>query len=156
MIDKTKQLGLVPVMGVPFIYNLGDSYIKNLSLERTRMMYPLKSLIKRGIIAPLSTDAPVIDPNPMHGLYVALTRKTKTGQVIAPGEEVSIMQALRAYTLWGAYASFEEKIKGSIEPGKRADLAVLSQNILEASPEEILEMKTDMTVIDGEVAFERG
>ena len=155
MMDKTKELGVMPVLGVPFIYQLGDSYINNLSLERTAMMYPLKSLIRRGIIAPLSTDAPIIRPNPMHGLYVALTRKTKRGQTIAPGEEVTIMEALRAYTAWGAYASFEENIKGSIEPGKLADLAVLSGNILESEPEEILKIKTDITVIDGQVVYER-
>ena len=155
MMDKTKELGIIPIMGVPFIYQLGDSYINNLSLERTGMMYPLKSLIKKGIIAPLSTDAPVINPNPMHGLYAALTRKTKRGQFVAPGEEVGIMEALRAYTAWGAYASFEEHIKGSIETGKLADLAVLSGNILEAGPEEILQVKTDLTVIDGQVVYER-
>ena len=155
MMDKTKELGLVPVMGVPFIYELGDSYINNLTWERTTMMYPLKSLIKRGIIAPLSTDAPVIDPNPMHGLYVATTRKTKTGQLLAPGEEVTMMEALRAYTAWGAYASFEENLKGTIEVGKLADLAVLSTNILEAKDEEILKIKTDLTVIDGQVVYQR-
>jgi len=105
--------------------------------------------MKRGVTAPLSSDTPVIHPNPMHGIYVAMTRKTKSGRIVSPGEEVGIMQAIRAYTFFGAYASFEENIKGSIEVGKLADLVVLSQNILQASPEEILGITADMTMVDG-------
>ena len=155
MMDKTVALGVVPILGVPFIYQLGDNYIHNLGLERTAMMYPLKSLIKRGVIAPLSTDGPVITPNPMNGLYSAVTRTTKTGQKVSPDEAVTIMEALRAYTAWGAYATFEEDLKGTIEAGKLADLAVLDANLLEATPEEILQIKCDLTVFDGRVVYRR-
>ena len=64
---------------------------------------PWRSLIKRGIVAALTSDAPVIDPNPMHGIYFAVTRKTPTGQSIAPHEAVTVLQAIRAYTMSGAY-----------------------------------------------------
>jgi len=67
---------------------------------------------------------------------------------------VSVLQAIRAYTLSGAYASFEEGIKGSIEVGKLADLVVLSRNILKISPEKILETKVDLTRVDGNVVYE--
>ena len=65
------------------------------------------------------------------------------------------MDAIRMYTYNGAYASLEEGIKGSIEPGKLADLVVLSDNILEAQPEEIMNIKTDITMIDGRIKYER-
>ena len=65
------------------------------------------------------------------------------------------MDAIRMYTYNGAYASLEETIKGSIEPGKLADLVVLSENILDAEPEHILDIKADMTIIDGKIKFER-
>ena len=68
---------------------------------------------------------------------------------------VSVLQAIRAYTLSGAYASFEEGIKGSIEVGKLADLVVLSRDILKISPEKILETKVDLTMVDGNVVYER-
>ena len=67
---------------------------------------------------------------------------------------VSVLQAIRAYTLSGAYASFEEGIKGSIEVGKLADLVVLSRDILKISPEKILETKVDLTLVDGNVVYE--
>jgi predicted amidohydrolase YtcJ len=153
--DRIRDLNLVPALGTPFIYELGDNYFDSLGKDRLGCMYPLKSLMNRGIIAPLSSDTPVIHPNPMHGIYSAITRKTKSGQIISPGEDVTVKEAIRAYTLYGAYASFEEDIKGSIEVGKLADLVVLSQNILETPPEEILGIAVDMTMVDGEMVYRK-
>jgi len=155
LMDKIKELELVTALGAPFIYELGDSYFGPVGEERLKCMYPLKSLMARGIVAPMSSDTPVIHPNPMHGIYVALTRKTQTGKVISPDESVSILQAIRAYTASGAYASFEEDIKGTVEAGKLADLVVLSGNILETPPEEILNLAADMTMVDGKILYKR-
>ena len=155
LMDRIQTLELVPVLGVPFIYELGDYYISILGKERLNCMYPQKSLLNRGIICPLSSDAPVIDPNPMHGIYSAVTRKTKTGQSVSPTETVDIMDAIRGYTTHAAYASFEEHIKGSIEAGKLADLVVLSDNIFDKAPEEILNLEVDMTMVDGEVVYRK-
>ena len=91
----------------------------------------------------------------MTGIYFATTRRTPTGQTICPHEAVTVLQAVRAYTMGGAYASFEEGIKGSIEPGKLADLVVLSENILKITPEKILKTKVEMTMVDGRVVYER-
>jgi predicted amidohydrolase YtcJ len=146
---------VVAALGLPFLYELGDSYITVFGQDRLQCVYPLRSLMERGVVAGLSSDAPVIDPNPLTGIYFAVTRKTPTGQTIAPHEAVSVMQAIRAYTLNGAYASFEENIKGSLEPGKLADLVVLSDDILEAPAEKIMGIKVDLTMVDGEVAYQR-
>jgi predicted amidohydrolase YtcJ len=155
LMDRIKKLELVPALGAPFIYELGDSYFGPVGEARLKCMYPLKSLMARGIVAPLSSDPPVIDPNPMHGIYVAVTRKTRTGRVISPDESVSILQAIRAYTASGAYASFEEDIKGTVEAGKLADLVVLSGNILQTPAEEILNLAADMTMVDGKIRYKR-
>jgi predicted amidohydrolase YtcJ len=91
----------------------------------------------------------------MHGIYFAVTRKTPTGQTIVPHEAVTVLQAIRAYTMSGAYATFEENIKGSLEPGKLADLTVLSEDLLKISPEKILGTKVDLTMVDGVVVYEK-
>jgi predicted amidohydrolase YtcJ len=155
LLAQMKEMGVVAALGLPFLYELGDSYITVFGQDRLQCVYPLRSLMERGIVSGLSSDAPVIDPNPMTGIYFAVTRKTPTGQTIAPHEAVSVMQAIRAYTLNGAYGSFEENIKGSLEPGKLADLVVLSEDILKAPPEKILGIKVDLTMVDGKVVYER-
>jgi hypothetical protein len=153
--EQMREMGVVAALGLPFLYELGDSYITVFGQDRLQCVYPLRSLIERGIVAGLSSDAPVIDPNPLTGIYFAVTRKTLTGQTIAPHEAVSVLQAIRAYTMSGAWATFEENIKGSLEPGKLADLAILSDDILEVHPERILGLKVDLTMVDGKVVFER-
>jgi len=153
MMDKIRDLCLVPVLGVPFIYELGGSYIDSLGESRLDCMYPMKSLMARGIVTPLSSDTPVIHPNPMNGIYSAVTRKTRAGKYISKDENVPVMDAIRGYTIYGAYASFEEGIKGSIETGKLADLAVLSQDILKTPPEDILGITVEKTMVDGEMVY---
>ena len=154
-IQEISDLGLVPVLGVPFLYELGDTYLEIYGEKRLEPIYPLRSLLALGVKSSLSSDAPVIKPNPMHGLYAAVVHKTKSGRPIAPREKVDLLQAIRAYTLYGAYASFEEKIKGSLEVGKLADLIVLSTNILEISPEELLKVTVDLTMVDGKIVFQK-
>jgi predicted amidohydrolase YtcJ len=103
----------------------------------------------------MAFSSDIIPIGPLVGVYAAVTRKGRSGAVYGDGERVSLPEALRLYTHGGAYLSFEETKKGLIEPGYLADLAVLSENLLEAPPERILETKVDMTVLDGRVVFER-
>jgi hypothetical protein len=100
-----------------------------------------------------SSDRPVVPGNPLLGIYSAVTRKTEKGQVMVPEERVSVMDAIRVYTINGAFASFEEKIKGSIEPGKLADFVILSEDPLSIPPEEIKDLKVEMTLVGGEVVY---
>jgi len=155
LINKIHRLEIIPILGLSFLYSLGDTYIENYGTNRLSSAYPLKSLLDKGIITALSSDAPVIDPNPMHGIYYAMHHKTKSGKVIAPHESVTVLQAVRAYTIAGAYASFEEDIKGSIECGKLADLVVLNGDLLNSSGQEILSMKVDLTMINGKIVYKK-
>jgi hypothetical protein len=153
LLQKMIELEVIPALGLPFLYELGDNYLEIYEQGDLERAYPLSSLLRNGVKAALSSDAPVINPNPMHGLYFALAHKTKSGRSIAPEQKAEMLQALRAYTLHGAYASFEEKIKGSIEVGKLADMAVLSRNILSVPAEELLDVSVDLTMVDGEIVF---
>ena len=92
----------------------------------------------------------------MLGLYAAVTRQTLTGEPASgwfPEQRISIEDAIRAYTYNSAYSNFEEKIKGSIEVGKLADLVVLSKNLLQIPPREILETKVVMTIVSGKIVY---
>lgn len=153
LIEKLNDLEVIPVLGLSFLYELGDNYLEIYEQNSLEQAYPLGSLLKNGSKAALSSDAPVIHPNPMHGLYFALAHRTKSGRSIAPEQKVEMLQALRAYTLHGAYASFEEGIKGSIQVGKLADMVVLSRNILSVPPKELLDVSVELTMVDGEILY---
>jgi predicted amidohydrolase YtcJ len=152
LIMRASRIGLLPVIQPTFIHRLGNSYLKNLG-DRIRYVIPCKSFIKAGMRPAGSSDRPVVPGNPLLGIYSAVTRKTENGQVMVPEERVSLMDAIRMYTINGAFASFEEKIKGSIEPGKLADFVVLSENPFNIPPEEIKDIKVDMTIVGGEVVY---
>jgi len=96
----------------------------------------------------------VVSCNPLPGIYGAVTRKVEGGELFNPQESISVFDALKMYTTEGAYASFEENIKGSITPGKLADLAVLSENLLEITPEKLKDIKVILTILNGQIVWE--
>ena len=155
VLAKVKELGIIPILGLPFLYELGDIYAENYGPDLMQRAYPLKKLMEMGVPAAMSSDAPVISPDPLHGIYFAMNRKTKSGQLIAPEEKTGLLQVLRAYTVNSAYASFEEKEKGSLEIGKLADMIVMSENIQETPIEELLRLRIDMTILDGDIVRKR-
>jgi predicted amidohydrolase YtcJ len=116
-------------------------------------MFPMAEYLDRGIIAAAGSDTPVTVANPLRGIYGAVTRKTESGVPVGEDQKVSVLEAIRAFTYNGAYASFEEKRKGSIEVGRLADLVVLDGSILSSSLEEILSLKPVLTMTNGEVVF---
>lgn len=153
LMRRIKDLGIVPIPNPAFFYEFGEGYIKNYG-DRVNHMFPLADYKAEGIIAAAGSDCPVTFPNPMQGIYCAITRKTASGTPVGESQKISLLDIIRAFTINGAYATFEEDRKGSIEPGKLADLVVLDGSILSASPEDILSMKPALTMIDGEVVFE--
>jgi predicted amidohydrolase YtcJ len=124
--------------------------------DRCRYTYALKSLIDRGVKLVFGTDWPVVPIDPIKGIHTAVTRKTKDrthphGWV--PKEKISLEDALRAYTINGAYAEYSENIKGSMESGKLADMVVLSKNIFKVPYKEIPEIKVNMTIFNGKIIY---
>lgn len=124
--------------------------------ERLKGAYAWKSLLDAGVRICGGSDAPVESVKPLWGIYAAVTRQDHDGLPAGgwqPQERLSIDEALRLFTTDAAYASFEEKTKGSIEPGKSADLTVLSKDITKAPPSDILKTEVLMTIVGGEIAY---
>lgn len=154
LLRRIKALNIMPIPQPAFIYDFGDGYLQDYG-RRTRYMFACRSFFDYGIVAAASSDCPVTSPNPMLGIYAAMTRRTHTGQVVGPEEAVSLQEALRMYTVHGARASGEADRKGSLAVGKLADLAVLSDPILDLGVETIKDVQVVMTIVDGKVVFER-
>jgi predicted amidohydrolase YtcJ len=131
---------------------------KRIGHERATRTYAFRSLLDGGATLAFGSDWWVAPMSPLMGIYAASTRRTLDGQNPngwIPEQKISVKEALHAYTVGSAYASFEEHLKGSLEERKLADLVVLSQDILNIDPVEIKDVKVDLTIFDGKVIFER-
>ncbi|HEY7295211.1 MAG TPA: amidohydrolase [Dehalococcoidia bacterium] len=151
---RVKAQSIVPAIQPAFFWEFGDGYIRNYGQHRADTMFPARSLIAMDVPAAGSSDAPVTDYRPLFGIQQCLTRATMDGQVCGPNETVDLTTAIRMYTINGAYASFEERLKGSLEPGKLADLVVLGEDLARVPPERIRDTAVAMTVVGGEVVYE--
>ncbi|HPN39699.1 MAG TPA: amidohydrolase [Melioribacteraceae bacterium] len=124
--------------------------------ERLKTTLAFNSFINKGIKVCFGSDFPVATLNPILGIYAAVTRHTADGlnpNGIIPEEKISVLQAVNAYTIDAAYASFEENIKGSITAGKLADFVVLNKNIFEINPNEIKDVYVEKTIFDGNIIY---
>ncbi|MFF2290265.1 amidohydrolase [Peribacillus butanolivorans] len=152
--ERMKNLELIPIPNPPFPYEFGDIYIQHYG-NRVNHMYAVRDFIDNGISAAGGSDAPVTDYNPLLGIHVAGNRRSQSGSEIGVAQSISVMEAIKLYTWNGAYASFEEDIKGSIEVGKLADLVVLTDSILKVNPLHIKDLQVESTIIDGEILYHR-
>ena len=155
VLEKIKKLGIVPVSNPSFITLNAPDYNRFYG-DRVNYMFPLKSYVEKGIITAIGSDAPITVPNPMMSIYGALLRRDfKTLTECGPNQKVDIMDIIRMFTINGAYVSFEEDIKGSLEVGKLADIIMLEDDILTYNPEDILNLKVKITMVDGKIVYER-
>ncbi len=126
--------------------------LKRLGRERAEEgAYVWKKLINSGALICNGTDAPVEDVDPIPSFYASVTRKLEDGSAFYPEQSMTRMEALKSYTINGAYAGFEEDIKGSLEVGKLADIVVLSQDLLTVDDEDIKNTEVQMTIVGGEI-----
>jgi predicted amidohydrolase YtcJ len=135
-----------------FTYNLEGRYTETLEGKRLATNNALTTPIRHGIFMAFGSDNLPIGP--MVGLYAAVTRKGESGKVFGPEEAVSMKDALTMYTRSGAFLTREEKIKGSLEVGKLADMVVLPEDLLAIAPEKLLNLKVDMTILGGKVVYD--
>ncbi len=131
---------------------------ERLGPARLQGAYPWQSLIKAGSVIPGGSDAPVELPDPLHGIYAALTRQDANGWPEGgwiPEERLTLDQAIKMVSEWPAFASFEENVKGKIEPGYYADFTVLNRPLDEVNTQNILKTKINFTIVGGKVVFSR-
>jgi predicted amidohydrolase YtcJ len=156
-IPRFAKLGIIPSMQPS--HAIGDLHFapSRLGLERLKGAYAWQSLLKTGVVIPGGSDAPVERGEPMIEFYAAVARKDIrgfSGEGWHPEEKVTREQALKMFTIWPAYAAFEEKLRGSLQVGKLADLTVLSADVMKIPEMDILKTHCVMTVIGGNIVFE--
>lgn len=156
-IPRFAKLGIIPSMQAS--HAIGDLHFAPSRLGFARLVgaYAWQSFIKAGSIIPGGSDAPVERGEPLIEFYAAVARKDlkgQSGEGWHPEEALSREQAIKMFTIWAAYAAFEENLRGSIEAGKLADFTVLSADIMKIPEMEILKTHCVMTVIGGEIVYE--
>lgn len=132
---------------------------KRIGPERAKGTYAFRALLDSGAVLAFGSDWDVAPMQPLIGIYAAATRRTLDGKHPngwVPEQKITVAEAIRAYTMGSAYASFDDKIKGSIEPGKLADMVVVSDDILSVPAVEIEKTRVETTVFDGKVIYRRG
>jgi predicted amidohydrolase YtcJ len=153
---RAARMGVISVPQAIFIHALGGNFLQMLPDEFVSRTYPIRAMLDAGLTVALSSDAPVVeDDNPLMGMAAAITRRSKDGRLIAPEQAITAQEALYAYSMGGAIAAGQSAIRGSIKPGKLADVTVLSADPLDVEPEELPKIRVDMTFLEGNKVYER-
>lgn len=152
-LQRTVDLGVVPVPQGRFAYEIGDGMIAALGPERTAWAYRQRSVLQAGGCLPGSSDRPVVQGAPLLGIHAMVNRRTSSGQPFNVGEAITAAEALSAYTMGSAYASHAEHARGSITPGKLADLTALSGDPTSCDPAAIETIDVVATVVGGRPAY---
>jgi predicted amidohydrolase YtcJ len=155
-LPRFEELGVIPGIQGIFACSDGPWVVERLGEERTKERgYAFRSMIDSGAIVQNGTDPPVEEIDPIASFHCSVTRELPDGTIFLPEQAMTREQALRSYTWNNAYAAFEEDVKGSLTPGKYADVTVLTKDVLTVPDDEIRSAEIAYTIIGGEVKFER-
>ncbi len=158
LLNKFKELNVIAYIQPIFLdydWKIAESRVGS---ELIKTSYNWKTLIDNKVNIACGSDCPVEDLNVMKGIYEAVTRKDLKGEPIdgwMPEQRLTVQEAVHGYTVGGAYTSFEEDIKGTIEEGKLADMVVLSKNIYKIPHDEIKDIKVEMTIFNGQIVYRK-
>ena len=143
-----KRLSLVASVQPHFVAS--DFWIHDrVGRERARWAYPFKTLLEKGVTVASGSDCPIEQISPLLGIWAAVVRKDNVE------ERLNVEEALKTYTLNAAYASFDEKKKGTIEAGKHADLTMVSHDLTKIPPEKIRDVAVEMVIVDGKIVYSK-
>ena len=157
-IARFGELGVMASMQPYHAIDDGRWAEDKIGLERARTTYAFRSLLEKGARVAFGSDWPVAPIDPIQGIYAAVTRRTiddKNPGGWVPEQKISVEAAIQGYTSAGAYAEFAERIKGSIEAGKLADLVILDRNLMDIPPEDIRKAKVRMTLLGGRIIYKK-
>ncbi len=158
-VPRFSKLGVIPSMQPYHAIDDGRWAERVIGPERAKLTYAFRSLRDAGASLAFGSDWFVAPPTPLLGIYAAVTRRTlddKNPDGWIPDQKISVEDALRAYTINGAYASFEDSIKGSLERGKLADIVLIDRDLTRIAPESIRDARVLLTIVGGRVVFESG
>src|SRR4051794_2318426 len=153
-LEAMAEAGIPAVVSSPFLTNLGEGFVNSVGAERASRAMPMRTYLNAGVPLAGSSDSYITDYNPWVGMHAAVNRTTATGRDLGREDEaLTPEEALRSYTLGGAYVTGREDWQGSITPGKLADLVVLDRDPLAVSPDELDQVKPTATMLGGEWVF---
>jgi predicted amidohydrolase YtcJ len=156
IIERIKKLGVLPTIFGQYAYYHGDKLIPSFGEERLEWMFAARSFLDAGVMIAAHSDYPCGPYPPLMAIHSLVNRMSKGGKPIGPSQRISVIEALKLYTINAAYHQFDEDKLGSLEPGKLADFVVLSEDILSVPKKSIIDIEVDMTVIDGRVVYRKG
>jgi predicted amidohydrolase YtcJ len=151
--QRIGALGIAVVSQPSFLYHSGERYLAQVPREDLPHLYPFGDLLRAGALLAAGSDAPVVPPRPLLSIQTAVTRAGRLGAVLSPQQSLDVAQALLMHTRDAAWSVFQDDERGSIEPGKRADFVLLSNDPTAVPPDEIADLDVEMTVIAGEIAW---
>lgn len=154
LLHRLRDCRAVVVTQPSFLYYMASDYREWMASRHIDWLWPIGSFCRSGITVAFSSDSPMVASTPLKAIGTAATRKTSAGDILAPEERISPLQALEMHTRYGAYASLEEDVKGSIGVGKLADLVVLSDDLTVLPAEQLGEVSVVKTIIGGRVVWE--
>lgn len=152
---KIAALGISVVTQPAFIYFHGERYQATVPPEQLKHLYPIRTLLDQGINVAAGSDCPIVSPDPLIGIQAAMHRLSSTGGHVGGREKIKSSEALQMYTLNAARATFEETLKGTITPGKLADLVILNQDPTRLTADGFKNLQVDKTIIGGKVVWEK-
>ena len=149
-----KGAGVTVVTQPGFIYESGERYASQVPKQTQPWLYPLRTLRELGLDVAAGSDAPVASPDPWRGIYGAVTRKDASGRALHPEQGLFLEEAVGLYTVGAAAASQEQIIKGTIQPGKLADLILVDRDLDRIEPDDLFKTKVALTMVGGKVVWE--
>ena len=160
MIDDTtlsrmRDLGVIALPFGSYVWQHGEKLVRYYGEERAQTMFAHKSFLEAGVRVAGSSDHPAGLHPPLLGVQSMVTRKTSSGEVIGRNQRISLEEAFKMYTIYAAYASFEEDIKGSLTPGRLADMVVLAKDPWATERESISQTEVDMTIVGGKIVYSK-
>jgi predicted amidohydrolase YtcJ len=155
LIARLKKLDILPTIFGPYVYYHGDKLLPAFGEERLEWMFAARSFLDAGIKVSAHSDYGAGPMPPLMAIHGLVNRVTKAGRPIGQSQRVSVMEALKLYTINAAYHSFDEDKQGSIEVGKLADFTVYGEDILTVPTDTIIDIPIDMTIIDGKTVYAR-